>query len=151
MPFHIVPMDASHIKAIAAIEQMCFPDPWSEELLYGALYNEGALWLAAEGPDGEVLGYAGLQAVLDEGYIDDIAVRPDAHRQGIADALLDTFEQFGQAHLAFLSLEVRVSNMPARALYAKHGFVQAGRRKGYYLAPKEDALIMTRFFTKSML
>ena len=75
-----------------------------------------------------------------------MAVRPDCRRQGIGDRLLDTFCRFGQAHLAFLSLEVRPSNAAAVALYAKHGFQEEGRRKDYYTEPKEDALILTRRF-----
>ena len=56
------------------------------------------------------------------------------------------FVRFGQAKLAFLTLEVRASNAPANALYAKHGFVEVGRRKNYYDDPKEDALLMTLTF-----
>ena len=74
-------------------------------------------------------GYAGLQVVLDEGYIDNIAVEPNARRHGVADELLDVFCRFGEANLAFLTLEVRASNAPAIALYRKHGFEEAGRRK----------------------
>ena len=102
----------------------------------------------AEGEDGSVLGYAGLHAVLDEGYIDNVAVRPDCRRQGIADRLLDVFCRFGAANLSFLTLEVRPSNTAAVALYEKHGFAEAGRRRDYYENPKEDALLLTRDFGK---
>ena len=84
--------------------------------------------------------------VLDEGYIDNIAVRPDYRGQGIADALLDVFVRFGRAKLALLTLEVRLTNEPAIQLYYKHGFAQVGRRKDYYENPKEDAIIMTLEF-----
>ena len=77
---------------------------------------------------------------------DDVAVEPDARRHGVASALLDVFCRFGAANLAFLTLEVRASNAPAIALYEKHGFAQAGLRKNYYEKPREDAVIMTRFF-----
>ena len=86
----------------------------------------------AESEDGGLLGYAGLHVVLDEGYIDNIAVDPNARRHGVADELLDVFCRFGAANLAFLTLEVRASNEPAIALYRKHGFEEAGRRKDYY-------------------
>jgi len=95
-----------------------------------------------------VLGYAGLHVVLDEGYIDNVAVRPSCRRQGIGDRLLDVFCRFGQAHLAFLTLEVRPSNQAAVALYCKHGFQEAGRRKDYYQDPTEDALLLTRTFVR---
>ena len=75
-------------------------------------------------------------------------VEEAARRHGVGDALLDVFCRFGQAHLSFLTLEVRASNEPAIALYRKHGFEEAGRRKDYYTKPKEDAVIMTRDFKK---
>ncbi len=146
MEYTLVPMDRSHLAGVAELERLCFAVPWTEEMLAEELYNPTASFIVAEGPEGEVLGYAGLHVVLDEGYIDNVAVRPSCRKQGIADRLLDTFCRFGQAHLAFLTLEVRPSNTAAVALYEKHGFQEAGRRKGYYEDPKEDALLLTRTF-----
>lgn len=144
--YKIVPMDKSHIKEIAQIERACFSDPWSEASLEEELYNPLASFIVAQRPDGAVLGYAGLHAVMDEGYIDNIAVREDYRGNGIADDLLGVFLRFGQEHLFFLTLEVRPSNEPAIQLYYKHGFAQVGRRKDYYEKPKEDAIIMTLEF-----
>ena len=147
MYYEIVPMDRSHISQIAALERACFSDPWSEGLLEDALFDPQTNFIVAEdGEEGYVLGYAGLHTILDEGYIDNIAVAPDARRHGVASALLDVFCRFGAAHLAFLSLEVRASNAPAIALYEKHGFAAVGRRKNYYDAPREDAVLMTLTF-----
>lgn len=115
-------------------------------MLEEELFNPQASFLVAEGENGQVLGYAGLQVVLDEGYIANIAVAPQWRRQGLAGELLEVYCRFAQAHLAFLTLEVRASNEAAIALYVKHGFAQAGFRKNYYQDPKEDALIMTRTF-----
>ena len=89
---------------------------------------------------------AGLHVIVDEGYIDNIAVTPDARRHGVASALLDVYCRFGAVNLAFLTLEVRASNEAARGLYEKYGFQQAGLRPGYYQHPREDAVIMTRYF-----
>ena len=100
----------------------------------------------AEGEDGTVLGYAGLHVAVDEGYIDNIAVREEYRRQGVGEALLDVFLRFGREKLAFLTLEVRPSNTPAIQFYMKHGFAQVGRRKNYYTAPTEDAILMTLEF-----
>ena len=146
MEYIIVPMDRGHIPQIAALERECFSTPWSENMLSDALFDPKASFIVAEDGEGGVLGYAGLQVVLDEGYIDNIAVEEAARRHGVGDALLDVFCRFGQAHLSFLTLEVRTSNAPAIALYRKHGFQEAGRRKNYYQQPREDAIIMTREF-----
>lgn len=148
MEYNIVPMDRSHIEQIAALERECFSTPWSEAMLTEVLFDSQASFIVAESEEGGVLGYAGLQVVLDEGYIDNIAVEPNARRHGVADELLDVFCRFGEANLAFLTLEVRASNAPAIALYRKHGFEEAGRRKNYYTKPTEDAVIMTRYFKR---
>ncbi len=146
MYYEIVPMARSHIPQIAELEQMCFPDPWSPALLEEALFDPLASFIVAEDEEGQVLGYAGLHAVLDEGYIDNIAVEPNARQHGVASALLDVFCRFGAAKLAFLTLEVRASNTPAITLYQKYGFAQTGLRRDYYRHPVEDAIIMTREF-----
>ena len=146
MNYKLVPMDRSHLAGVAELERMGFSAPWNEAMLEEELYNDTASFIVAEGEDGQVLGYAGLHVILDEGYIDNVAVRPTCRRQGIADRLLDVFCRFGQANLAFLTLEVRPSNTAAVALYEKHGFREAGRRKDYYENPKEDALLLTREF-----
>ena len=148
MEYNIVPMDRSHVGQIAALERECFSTPWSEAMLTEVLFDTQASFIVAESEDGGVLGYAGLQVVLDEGYIDNIAVDPNARRHGVADQLLDVFCRFGEANLAFLTLEVRSSNAPAIALYRKHGFEEAGRRKNYYTQPAEDAVSMTRYFKR---
>ena len=146
MNYKLTPMTIEHIPQVAALERACFSRPWSEESLQGELWNDSAVIIVAEGEDGTVLGYAGLQTVLDEGYINNVAVDEKFRRQGVADELIAAFVRFGQAKLAFLTLEVRASNAPAISLYAKHGFVEVGRRKNYYEAPKEDAVLMTLYF-----
>ena len=149
MSFRIIPMTAAHLPQVAALEKICFPaDPWSEALFRAALENPHAAILLAEGEDGAVLGYAVLSAVLDEGNLDNIAVAPHCRRRGVADALISALINFGWASLSALLLEVRASNLPAIALYEKHGFVPVGRRKNYYETPREDALLMTLDFTK---
>ena len=148
MNYKLVPMDRSHLAGVAELERMCFSPPWNEAMLEEELYNDTASFIVAEGEDGSVLGYAGLHVILDEGYIDNVAVRPSCRRMGLGDKLLDVFIRFGQANLAFLTLEVRPSNTPAVALYEKNGFKEVGRRPNYYDDPKEDALLLTREFTR---
>jgi len=146
MNYRLTTMTAEHIPQIAAIERACFSDPWSENLFREILWNDAAVMVVAEGEDGTVMGYAELQVVLDEGTIDNVAVAPACRRQGVADALLSAFVRFGRSQLAFLTLEVRESNVPAIALYRKHGFRAVGRRRNYYNDPKEDAILMTLEF-----
>jgi len=149
MYYEIVPMDRSHVSQVAALERECFSMPWSETMLEDSLYDSNASFIVAEDEEGNILGYAGLHAVLDEGYIDNIAVEEAARRHGVASALLDVFCRFAEVNLAFLTLEVRKSNAAAIALYEKFGFQQVGIRKGFYSHPREDAVIMTREFPEN--
>ena len=148
MPVSIVPMTADHLDEIAALERICFPDPWSRNMLAEELDNALSAFLVALDAGGRVAGYAGLQVILDEGNILNIAIRPDCRRKGVAKKLLKVFLDFAQGNrLSFLTLEVRASNYPAIALYGAHSFRGVGRRKNYYEHPREDAIIMTREFT----
>ena len=147
MHVRIVPMNADHLDEVAELERICFSTPWSRNMLAEELDNACSAFLVAEDDAGRVVGYAGLQVILDEGYITNVAVRPECRRNGIAGKLLQVFLDFGQAnHLAFLTLEVRASNYDAIALYGSRGFRSVGRRKNYYEHPKEDAIIMTKEF-----
>ena len=147
MHVRIVPMNADHLDEVAELERICFSTPWSRNMLAEELENACSAFLVAEDDTGKVAGYAGLQVILDEGYITNVAVRPECRRNGLAGKLLQVFLDFGQAnHLAFLTLEVRASNYDAIALYGSRGFRSVGRRKNYYEHPREDAVIMTKEF-----
>lgn len=150
MNYQIVPMNAAHLAPIAALERACFSQPWSEEMLAEELRSDCASFLVAQSGSGSVMGYAGLHVVLDEGYIDNVAVAEGFRRQGVADALLAMFLKFGRANLAFLTLEVRKSNRAAIDLYLKNGFAQVAARKDYYKNPTEDAIIMTLEFERDV-
>lgn len=140
----IIPMELRHLEAMADIERQCFSLPWSHAMLRDELINPAAYYLVAE-QDGQVCGYAGLQRVLDEGYITNVATAPAFRRQGVADALLSALRGYAREEgLSFLTLEVRMGNLAAIALYEKHGFIRAGLRPGYYHRPREDALLMTK-------
>lgn len=128
--------------AIAALERRCFSDPWPAAVIGRRIGR----FLAARSSDGALTGYLCLSHVLDEGSIDNVAVAPECRRQGTADALLDAaLAEAGTLGLSFITLEVRASNAPAIALYEKHGYARVGVRPGYYEAPREDAILMTRF------
>ena len=148
MHVRIVPMNADHLDEVAELERICFSTPWSRNMLAEELDNMLSAFLVALDDSDRVVGYAGVQVVLDEGYITNIAVRPECRRQGVAAKLLQVFLDFAKANkLSFLTLEVRASNYDAIALYGSRGFRSVGRRKNYYEHPREDALIMTREFT----
>ncbi|MBQ8852416.1 MAG: ribosomal protein S18-alanine N-acetyltransferase, partial [Oscillibacter sp.] len=147
MHVRIVPMTADHLDEVAELERICFSTPWSRNMLAEELDNLLSAFLVALDDGDRVVGYAGVQVILDEGYITNIAVRPECRRQGVAAKLLQVFMDFAKANkLSFLTLEVRASNYDAIALYGTRGFRSVGRRKNYYEHPREDALIMTREF-----
>ena len=144
----IVPMNEGHLEELERLEKLCFSRPWSRRMLAEELENQCAAFLVAEdGVSGKVLGYAGLLVMADEGYITNVAVFPEYRRSGVAAKLIEVFENFARGNrLAFLTLEGRPSNAAAIALYRRFGFQEVGRRKNYYDLPKEDALILTRYF-----
>ena len=110
----IVPMTADHLDEVAELERICFTTPWSRNMLAEELDNYLSAFLVALDDQDHVVGYAGLQAVLDEGYITNVAVRPDCRKQGVAGKLLQVFLDFAEGnHLAFLSLEVRAKGTPS--------------------------------------
>ena len=137
-------MEQTHVPQIAQLETLCFSEPWSEASVASELSNPLSCWLVAvEGE--QVAGYIGSQTVMGETDMMNVAVAPDYRRKGVGEklilALVDALKE-GGSH--WLMLEVRQSNAPARALYAKLGFAEVGRRKNYYRNPKEDALILRK-------
>ena len=137
-------MKPEHVAQVAALEKICFSDPWSEKSVASELDNKLAFWMVAtEGKT--VAGYIGSQTVLDETDMMNVAVHPDFRRQGIAEALVNELvENLKKMGSHCLTLEVRASNAPAIALYEKLGFREIGRRKNYYRNPREDALILRK-------
>ena len=140
----ITNMSEQHVAQVAALEKLCFSDPWSEKSVASELNNPLSLWLVALAGE-RVAGYVGSQSVMGESDMMNVAVHPDFRRRGIAEklclALVDALREKGN-HC--LSLEVRSSNAPAKALYEKLGFVQVGLRKNYYRNPREDACILRK-------
>lgn len=137
-------MTLAQVPQVAELEKACFSDAWSENSLRSELDNELALWLVAL--DGEtVAGYIGSQSVLGESDMMNVAVAPAYRRQGIGEALVLTLcRLLAERGNQSLTLEVRASNAPAKAMYEKLGFSQVGLRPRYYQRPKEDALILRK-------
>lgn len=142
----IVPLELRLVKDIARLEALCFSEPWSEEGILEA-YRLGTKFFIAENSK-QLMGYIGIKAVIDEGYITNVAVYPQYRGIGVATALINKVFDFAKEKgLSFVSLEVRASNTAAVSLYEKTGFKEEGRRKDFYRLPREDALIMTKRFS----
>ena len=145
MEYRILNAEERHIEALEQMERQCFSVPWTKQQLRCELPDDRHEFLVAE-QNGTLLGYVGMMHVLDEGYISNVAVAPQARRQGIAAALIaELIERAKALELSFVTLEVRESNTPAIALYAGFDFAPVGRRKNYYEQPREDAIIMTKY------
>lgn len=149
--FEIVPMQEKHIAALAELERLCFSAPRSEAVLRGEIYNPLARFFVAEYRDDagqvQVAGYAGMQNIAGECYVEDIAVFPALRGQGIGRALTITLLKTArEERSAFVTLEVRQSNAAAIHLYHSLGFVEVGVRKHFYTKPVEDAVLMTCYF-----
>jgi [ribosomal protein S18]-alanine N-acetyltransferase len=132
------------IPAVLEIEQASFTTPWPPEAFHQELrHNRFARYEVAR-QGGAVVGYAGVWLMVDEAHITTFAVHPDWRRQGVGSrlmlAMLVVAEELGADRM---TLEVRVSNTAAQALYQAHGFAIAGRRERYYTDDGEDAYIMT--------
>ena len=140
----ILEMNAAHVSQVAALEKICFADPWSEMSIASELQNLWAYWLVAVNGD-QVAGYIGSQSSIDEADVMNVAVHPDYRRQGIAESLIEALvAELKNRSIHSLTLEVRASNAPAISLYEKQGFAQVGCRRNYYRNPKEDALILRK-------
>ena len=140
----IISMTADHVPSVAALEALCFSDPWSENSVASELNNPLSLWLIAV-EDETVVGYVGSQTVMGETDMMNVAVHPNHRRQGVARSLIAALVQaLKDLESHSLTLEVRASNEPAIALYTDLGFTEAGRRRNYYRNPKEDALILRK-------
>lgn len=132
------------LPAILSIERIAFTDPWTADAFRSMLGQAHVMTMVAV-EAGTVVGYSVSWAVGDEAELANLAVAPARRGEGIGgrllDHLLETLDARGGANLY---LEVRDSNAAAQALYRSRGFTAAGRRKGYYRKPAEDAVVMRR-------
>ena len=134
------------LPAVAALEAACFTAGADEAMLGRMLADESWTFLCAREGD-ELVGYAYFQSVAGEGYVGDLAVAEEYRRRGVGRALTQAMcAAAREQKLAFLTLEVRESNLPARRLYESCGFQVAAVRKNYYERPRENAVLMTAFF-----
>jgi ribosomal-protein-alanine N-acetyltransferase len=140
---HLVPMRRRHLRAVLRIESQVYPRPWSLPLFMSELNLRTSRAYYVARVDGNVVGYAGLMLTGDDGHVTTIAVDPAWHRHKIGTRLLLNLAREGRHRSArHLTLEVRMSNTGAQALYRRFGFRPAGIRKNYYLETNEDAMVM---------
>ena len=140
----IEPMQREHLDDIIRLEEQAYgPHHWSKESFFNEINNELARYYCAFDESGELTGYAGCWQILEEAHLTNIAVSPACRRNHIGEALLTAIiKSCINEMIKYITLEVRVSNMPAISLYEKYGFKSLGIRKGYYQDNNEDALIM---------
>lgn len=137
-------MTTDDIPAVHRIERASFPIPWPEYAFRQELQtNRMAQYLVVKAIDGTV-AYGGLWLMVDEAHVTTFAVLPAWRRRGVgARLLLEMMRLAADLGARVMTLEVRLSNMPARALYQRFGFRPVGVRPRYYSDNGEDALIMT--------
>jgi ribosomal-protein-alanine N-acetyltransferase len=133
-------MGPADVPAVAELEQLVFPDPWSENAFREELAAPGRRYVVAE-EGGAIVGYGGLLVVGDDAHVITLAVRSEVRGRGLGTRfMLRLADEARAAGAAHLTLEVRVSNHPAQSLYRRFGFETVGLRRHYYR--DEDALIM---------
>lgn len=148
VPVEMIPMELRHIPALAQLERLCFSQPWSENSLSSELTNKLSFFLVAQQCE-NIAGYAGMQCIVGECYMYNVAVFPEYRGRGVGTKLVQALiDRAAQMDAAFITLEVRASNRQAISVYQKLGFQKAGCRKNFYTAPTEDGLIMTKTFQK---
>ncbi|HUP86305.1 MAG TPA: ribosomal protein S18-alanine N-acetyltransferase [Acidimicrobiales bacterium] len=140
---HLVPMRRRHLRSVLRIESQVYPRPWSLSLFLSELALRTSRFYLVARVDGVVVGYAGLMLTGDDGHVTTIAVDPAWHRAKIGSRLMVELAKEAVHRGAHnLTLEVRIGNAGAQALYEGFGFANAGIRKNYYVETNEDALVM---------
>ncbi len=135
-------MRKADLEKVLLLENACFSSPWSEKSFLDAMASENAIYLSAE-VNGEVVGYCGFFLAADSADLCNMLVAEEMRHRGIGERLLqEGFSFLKQKNIENVFLEVRESNAPAIGLYQKMGFEKNGFRRGYYDAPKEDAVLM---------
>ena len=138
------------LPAILAIEEQGMTASWSSGQLESEFFQPSSLLLVAE-QDNLLQGYVSFRTFAPEAELMRLVVLPVWRRKGGADSLLHSgLQQLVDRRVRTCFLEVRSSNIPARALYAKHGFTDTGTRPKYYRQPVEDAVLMEKNMNGSL-
>ncbi|HEY6752859.1 MAG TPA: ribosomal protein S18-alanine N-acetyltransferase [Rubrobacteraceae bacterium] len=141
------PMRLSDLPEVMETDRRSLPKPWSEEIWREELSSPFGLYVVLEA-GGAISGHVGLKLIFDEAHVMTLAVRPERRRRGFAQVLVEAaLADPASAGASRVYLEVRPSNLEARALYRSLGFTETGVRPRYY--GDEDALVMTLDLAKS--
>jgi [ribosomal protein S18]-alanine N-acetyltransferase len=137
-------MKRRHLRRVLEIERQVYPRPWSPSLFLSELAQRTSRTYLVARYVGEVVGYCGMMFAAGDAHVTNIAVDPSFHGRRVGSRLLITVITEAIARgCTSVSLEVRVSNAIAQAMYTKFGFSIEGVRKGYYIETREDAFVMT--------
>jgi ribosomal-protein-alanine N-acetyltransferase len=138
----IAPMRTRDLRGVLRIEEAVFPQPWSHRLFVEELAQRKSRAYRAAWVGKTIVGFAGQMFVDDESHVNNIAVDPGWQGRGLGAVLLrDLIHTALDRGARHLTLEVRVGNDPALALYARFGLAPVGVRRDYY-PTGEDALVM---------
>ena len=139
----LAPMRRRHLRSVLRIEALVYPRPWSASLFMSELALRGTRAYHVAKSGNAVVGYSGLMLGSEDAHVTTIAVDPDWQRRGIGTLLMLNMARASLERGARnMTLEVRVGNTGAQALYHRFGFAPAGIRKNYYSETNEDALVM---------
>ncbi len=139
----VLPMRRRHLRSVLRVENQVCPRPWTLALFLSELGAGPSRRYVVARSGSAVVGYGGLMVSVGEGHITTLAVDPAWQRRSVGTRLLLALASHGvDEGCSGLTLEVRLGNTGAQALYRRFGFVPAGIRRGYYAETKEDALIM---------
>lgn len=143
--FVIRPAVLDDVESVAALEALSFSNPWQPQTFRSLIAQGRAHILVAEDPTLEIVGYAVVWWVLEQGELANLAVREEEQGRGIGSALLDrVMADAGAQGVESLFLEVRESNKRALELYLSRDFTQVAVRRDYYQHPREDARVLLK-------
>nr|WP_067292860.1 ribosomal protein S18-alanine N-acetyltransferase [Marinobacterium profundum] len=138
-------LELADLASLNKLQPQCFDPPWSQDMLRARLLHPRCLNLGIF-CDGDLQGFVLLSYLLDEAEVLQVGVAPQYQRSGLARLLLThALVQLARMGIERLMLEVRASNQPALGLYRALGFIEDGRRRGYYptATGHEDAVLMS--------
>ena len=133
-------MSRSDVPAVATLERIIYPEPWSARIFFDELAQSNRTYIVVV-DDGEIVAYGGVMIIEDDAHVTTLAVVPGFRRMRLGTRLLLALVENALGRGArHLTLEVRATNTDAQRLYERFGFAPVGKRKDYYAG--EDAIVM---------